>query len=175
MNESYTDLPERIRQSFSEIDSDIVVDLTNCGVNNLEVRSWVAAVKEFKGCENIRGFRMNHTRTDTSIINAETFPNAKRISLEFYSDYARFRNLANLATFGDDVFIEVKLDYQAGNNKTVATLDGVRIDHLTLDPANGPWVLPEPDPQLISKIKVIPTNVVWLSNPAEQPAETTQE
>ena len=27
MNESYTDLPERIRQSFSEIDSDIVVDL----------------------------------------------------------------------------------------------------------------------------------------------------
>ena len=27
MNESYTDLPERIRKSFSEIDSDIVVDL----------------------------------------------------------------------------------------------------------------------------------------------------
>ena len=27
MNESYTDLPERIRKSFSEIDSDIVADL----------------------------------------------------------------------------------------------------------------------------------------------------
>lgn len=155
--------------------SDIVVDLTNCDVNNLMVKSWVAAVKEFKGCENLRGFTMNGTRSDTSIISAETFPNAKRISLEFYSDYARFRNLANLGTFGDDVFIELKLDYQAGNNNTVATMDGVRIDHLTLDPANGPWVLPEPDPQLVSKINVIPTNVTWLSNPAPKTAEPTEE
>jgi len=155
--------------------SDIVVDLTNCDVNNLTVKSWVAAVTEFKGCENLRGFTMYGTRSDTSIISAETFPNAKRITLEFYSDYARFRNLANLGTFGDDVFIELKLDYQAANNKTVATLDGVRINHLTLDPANGPWVLPEPDPELVGKIKVIPTNVTWLSNPAEAPAETTQE
>lgn len=155
--------------------SDIVVDLTNCDVNNLKVNSWVAAVTEFKGCENLRGFTMYGTRSDTSIISAETFPNAKRITLEFYSDYARFRNLANLGTFGDDVFIELKLDYQAANNKTVATLDGVRIDHLTLDPANGPWVLPEPDPELVGKIKVIPTNVTWLSNPAPKTAEPTEE
>jgi hypothetical protein len=36
-------------------------------------------------------------------------------------------------------------------------------------------VLPEPDPELVGKIDVIPTNVTWLSNPAEAPAQTPEE
>ena len=155
--------------------SDIVVDLTESDVRNLEVQSWVAGVKEFKGCENISKLRILNTRTDTSLINAENFLNAEYITLDFYSDYPRFRDLANLSTFADDVHIDIKLDYQAANNKTVESLEGVRINYLTLDPANGPYVLSEPSYELIGKINISPTNVIWLSNPAEEQTQTVQE
>ncbi len=160
---------------LSDFVNDIVVDLTECDVQNLEVQSWVAGVKEFKGCENIRKLRILNTRTDTSLINAENFPNAECITLDFYSDYPRFRDLSNLSTFADDVYIDIKLDYQAANNKTVESLEGVRINYLILDPANGPYVLPEPSYELIGKINVSPTNVVWLSDPAEKKVQTVQE
>ncbi len=155
--------------------SDIVVDLTECDVRNLEVQSWVAGVKEFKGCENVRSLWILYTRTDTSLVNAENFPNVEQISLEFYSDYPRFRDLSNLSTFADDVYIDIFLGYQAANNKTVESLEGVRINQLTLDPANGQYVLPEPSPALIAKINVSPMDVRWLSNPAGEKVQAIQE
>lgn len=109
------------------------------------------------------------------MINAENFPNAECIVLNFYSDYPRFRDLANLSTFNDNVYIDVTLGYQAANNKTVASMEGVRIDRLALDPADGPYVLPEPSYELIGKINVNLTNVIWLSNPAKEKAQTVQE
>lgn len=151
--------------------SDIVVDLTDCDVKNLRVESWVAGVTEFIGCETLEVLDIYNTRTGTGLIDVRTFPNVKKVILDFYSDYTRYRNLGNLATFGDDVYISLKLGYQAANDKTVNTLAGVRLDSLTLDPANGPYVLPEPDPALVAQIDIDPTNVMWLSNPAEKQPE----
>lgn len=46
MNESYTDLPERIRKSFSEIDSDIVVDLRTTSEEYAELFHRLSALKQ---------------------------------------------------------------------------------------------------------------------------------
>lgn len=132
---------------------DIAVDLSGTQVDYLYISSWVAAVTDLRGCEGVKHLNFNHTRSDTRIINAETFPHAETLLLSFMSDYARFRDLSRLATFGEDVRIDLTLTYQAANNRTVASLEGVRLDSLTLDPKNGQWPLDEPDPALVERIK----------------------
>lgn len=154
--------------TLDEFRRDITVDLTNCNVECLSLQSWVAAVSEFKGCEGVKELEINHTRTDTSLINVETFPDAESIYMQFFSDTPRYRNLSGLGSFGEDVSISVSLDYQAANDKTVASLAGVRLNSLDLDPADGPYPLAEPDPALVAQIDIDPTNVCWYSNPAEK-------
>ena len=140
---------------------DIAVDLTGSNVDTLLVDSWVAAVTEFKGCENLTSLEFYNTRSDTRIVNAGSFPSLRTLQMNFFSDYARFRDFSQLATFGEDVEISLALSYQAANNKTVETLAGVRLDHLTLDPEGGTYPLGEPDPALVEKIDV--QDVIWLS------------
>lgn len=132
---------------------DIALDLSGCQVDKLSLHSWVAAVTELKGCEGLRELELNHTRTDTRIINAGNLPDVKMLNLSFMSDYPRVRDFSQLATFGEDVEIHLTLTYQAANNKTVETLAGVRLDSLTLDPKNGQWPLDEPDPALVDLVQ----------------------
>lgn len=141
---------------------DIAIDLSGCDVNTLHINSWVASVTELKGCEGIKNLEFNNTRSDTRIISAEAFPNAEHIRMAFFSDTPRVRDFSRLASFGEDVEIDLTLSYQAANNKTVESLAGVRLDHLTLDPKDGQWPLDEPDPALVEKIDA--RQVEWLEH-----------
>lgn len=146
--------------SFEAFNQDIALDLSRCRVDHLYINSWVAAVTELRGCDGIRELEFLNTRSDTRIINAETFPDLEVLRMEFFSDYSRVRDLSQLATFGEDVTIDLTLRYQACNNKTVESLAGVRLNDLTLDPNNGQWPLDEPDPRLVEQIDA--ENVVWV-------------
>ena len=42
----------------------------------------------------------------------------------------------------------------------MASLDGVRLNRLTLDPKNGQWPLDEPDPALVDRVRA--QQVEWL-------------
>lgn len=148
--------------SVENFRQDIAIDLSGCDVNTLHINSWVASVTELKGCEGIRELEFNNTRSDTRIISAETFPNAEHIRMAFFSDTPRVRDFSRLATFGEDVEIDLTLTYQAANNKTVESLAGVRLDRLTLDPKDGQWPLDEPDPALVEKVKA--RQVEWLEH-----------
>lgn len=148
--------------SIENFRQDIAIDLSGCDVNTLHINSWVASVIELKGCEGIKNLEFNNTRSDTRIISAEAFPNVEHIRMAFFSDTPRVRDFSRLASFGEDVEIDLTLSYQAANNKTVETLAGVRLDHLTLDPKNGQWPLDEPDPALVEKIGA--RQVEWLEH-----------
>ncbi len=139
---------------------DISLDLSDCQVDTMEISSWSAAVTGLRGCDGIRELEFIHTRSDTRIINAETFPDLEVLRMEFFSDYPRVRDLSQLATFGKDVTIDLTLRYQACNNKTVESLAGVRLNDLTLCPNDGQWPLDEPDPRLVEQIDA--ENVVWV-------------
>ncbi len=145
--------------SMDGFDQDIALDLSGSSVDALSIHSWSAGVSEFRGCDGITKLEINNTRTDTTLINRGTFPNLKVLQMSFFSDYARFRDLSQLATFGEDVQIDLTLSYQACNNKTVASLDGVRLNRLTLDPKNGQWPLDEPDPALVDRVRA--AQVEW--------------
>ena len=72
-----------------------------------------------------------------------------------------FRDFSQLATFGEDVFIHLTLSYQACNDKTIESLEGVQLDYLTLDPENGQWPLEgQPDPALLEKVNA--KEVEWV-------------
>ena len=146
--------------SIDGFDQDIALDLSGSSVDALSIHSWSAGVSEFRGCGSVTTLEIRNTRTDTALINRDTFPNLKVLQMSFFSDYARFRDLSQLATFGEDVQIDLTLSYQACNNKTVASLDGVRLNHLTLDPKNGQWPLDEPDPALVDRVRA--QQVEWL-------------
>jgi len=141
---------------------DIAIDLTGSQVDTLWVNSWVASVTEFRGCESVKTLEFNNTRSDTRIINAETFPNVETIRMDFYSDTARVRDFSKLATFGKNVDIDLSLRYQAANNRTVESLVGVRLKSLTLAPKDGPWPLDEPDPALVELVNA--GEVIWSDN-----------
>ena len=145
--------------AINEFREDKVIDLSASDVDSLAISSWVASVTEFRGCEDLGALQFSHTRSDTRIINAQTFPSLKGLNLEFFSDTPRFRDLSQLATFGEDVDIRLSLSYQAANNKTVETLAGVRLVYLFLDPSNGPYPLDEPDPALVDQIDA--AEVAW--------------
>ena len=151
--------------TINEFQHDIVIDLSHSEVESLTLSSWMAAVTEFRGCEDLQTLNFNHTRSDTRIINAQTFPSLQFLNLDFFSDTPRFRDLSQLATFGEDVNISVTLSYQAANNKTVETLAGVRLNSLYLDPDNGPYPLGEPDPALVEKINAEQVN--WATTPGD--------
>lgn len=149
------------RLSIDGFDQDIALDLSGSRVDTLSIHSWSAGVSEFRGCDSVTTLELRNTRTDTTLINRDTFPNLKVLQMDFFSDYARFRDLSRLATFGEEVQIDLTLTYQACNNKTVATLDGVRLNSLTLDPKNGQWPLDEPDPALVDRVRA--DRVEWRS------------
>ena len=142
------------------INQDITLDLSHSKVDALEFHSWGAGVSEFRGCGGITELVVHNTRTDTTLINKDIFPDLKVLRMDFMSEYPRFRDLSQLATFGEDVQIDLTLSYQACNNKTVASLDGVRLNRLTLDPKNGQWPLDEPDPSLVDRVRA--QQVEWL-------------
>lgn len=146
--------------SLDGLQQDIALDLSRCRVDHLYINSWVSAVTELRGCDSVRELEFRNTRSDTRILNAETFPDLEVLRMEFFSDYPRVRDLSQLATFGEDVTIDLTLYYQACNNKTVESLAGVRLDSLTLDPKSGQWPLDEPDPRLVEQIDA--KNVVWV-------------
>lgn len=140
---------------------DIALNLSGCRVDHLYINSWVAAVTQLRGGDTVRDLEFRNTRSDTRIINAEAFPNLKTLQMDFMSDYARVRDFSQLATFGEDVRIDLALRYQACNDKTVASLAGVRLDSLTLDPESGEWPLEnQPDPALVEQINA--KDVTWV-------------
>ncbi len=140
---------------------DIALDLSGCDVETLRINSWVAGVTGFQGCEGIKNLVFNNTRTDTRLITAEVFPNLETIQMAFFSDTPRVRDFSQLATFGEDVFIHLTLSYQACNDKTIESLEGVQLDYLTLDPENGQWPLEgQPDPALVEKVNA--KEVEWV-------------
>ena len=147
--------------SFESFVQDIALDLSHANVETLSLTSWSAGVTEFRGCDGVAKLEVHSTRTDTTLINRDTFPNLKSLQMDFFSDYARFRDFSRLATFGEEVQIDLTLTYQACNSKTVATLDGVRLNSLTLDPKDGPWPLDEPDPALVDRVRA--DRVEWRS------------
>lgn len=148
------------RLNIENFRQDIALDLSHSKVDTLSFHSWVAGANGFRGCDSVTRLEIHHTRTDTSLINAETFPNLKELDMEFMSDYARVRDFSQLSSFGEDVEINLTLTYQACNNKTVASLAGVRLDRLTLDPKNGQWPLNEPDPALVAQVNA--GQVTWV-------------
>ena len=148
------------RLNIENFRQDIALDLSHSKVDTLSFHSWVAGANGFRGCDSVTRLEIHHTRTDTSLINAETFPNLKELDMEFMSDYARVRDFSQLSSFGEDVEINLTLTYQACNNKTVASLAGVRLDRLTLDPKNGQWPLDEPDPALVAQVNA--GQVIWV-------------
>ena len=140
---------------------DIALDLSGCDVETLRINSWVAGVTGFRGCEGVKNLDFNNTRTDTRLITAEVFPNLETIQMAFFSDTPRVRDFSQLATFGEDVFIHLTLSYQACNDKTIESLEGVQLDYLTLDPENGQWPLEgQPDPALVEKVNA--KEVEWV-------------
>lgn len=149
------------RLSVEAFRQNIALDLSQSKVDTLYIDSPVAAVTEFRGCDGVRELEFRGTRSDTSILNASNFPDLEVLQMDFFSDYARFRDLSRLATFGEDVEIDLTLSYQACNSRTVATLDGVRLNSLTLDPKNGQWPLDEPDPALVERVRA--DRVEWRS------------
>ena len=129
-------------------------------MDSLYIHSWLATVTDFRGGEGVKELEFRNTRSDTSILNANSFPDLEVLRLDFYSEYPRFRDLSQLATFGEKVQIDLTLSYQACNNKTVASLDGVRLNRLVLDPS-GQWPLDEPDPTLVERVNA--SQVEWLT------------
>lgn len=146
--------------SISGFNQDIALDLSHANVDSLYIHSWSAAVTDFRGGEGVKELEFRNTRSDTSILNANSFPDLEVLRLDFYSEYPRFRDLSQLATFGEKVQIDLTLSYQACNNKTVASLDGVRLNRLVLDPS-GQWPLNEPDPALVERVNA--SQVEWLT------------
>lgn len=87
------------RLALENFRQDIAVDLTGSDVDTLLVDSWVAAVTGFKGCENLTSLEFYNTLSDTRIVNAGSFPSLRTLQMNFFSDYARFRDFFQLATF----------------------------------------------------------------------------
>ena len=131
---------------------DFFLDLTGSQVEELELQSYVAGITGFAGCEEVKTLLISGTRTDMTLINAETFPGLQVLSFDISSDTPRFRDFSRLATFGEDVEISLSLYYQACNDDTLRTLAGVRLDSLYLDPYNGQWPLGDPDPEILAQI-----------------------
>lgn len=139
-----------------------MLDLSGVNAEALHLFSWSTAVGGFRGCEQIQRFHMNATRTDTALINATNFPNVQYLHLDFYSDTPRVRNFSGLTTFGDDVVIDLALDYFACNNDTLTTLKGAKIRDLYLTPDNGS-VIGKIDQTLVDAIPA--TNIYYEVDP----------
>jgi hypothetical protein len=133
-------------------DPDGLLDITHANADTLYLRSWTTAVSGFVGCENLQTLRMNSTRTDMRLVNAETFPGLTYLNLYFYSDTPRVRDLSGLASFGEDVKIDLYLDYQACNNPTLESLREVTLRDFNLNPENGSNPLPDIDRALVDSI-----------------------
>ena len=143
--------------AISGFPEDFALDLTGSQVENLALQSYAAGVTGFAGCETVETLEIHDTRTDMTLINAGNFPSLQRLTFSIYSEMPRFRDFSQLATFGEDVQIEMTLYYQACNDDTLATLEGVRLDSLTLDPygSGGLWApnpLGDPDPEILAQI-----------------------
>ena len=138
-----------------------LLDLINVGTETLKIHSWTTAIGGFQGCDKIQSLYITGTRSDMRLVNAETFPSVTYLNFNFYSDYARVRDLSQLATFQNAV-IDVTLSYQACNNKTVESLQGVEINQLILNPKDGPYPLEEPDPELVNSLTA--QDIIWESN-----------
>ncbi len=137
-----------------------LLDLAQVNTAVLELSSWSTAVGGFKNCDKLQELRVMSTRTDTRLFNADNFPNVTYLNLYFYSDYGRVRDLSQLSTF-TNASIDLYLGYQACNDKTVESLQNVKLNELTLDPKNGPYPLNEPTPQLVEQLQA--GNMIWAS------------
>lgn len=125
------------------------IDLSRVNTETLRVESWRTAVEGFVGCERLQKLYIMATRTDTRLINAQNFPAVRYLNLYFRSETARYRDLSQLATFGDSTKIDLLLGYQACNDRTVESLAGVRINYLVLDPQNASYPLPDQPKQAL--------------------------
>jgi hypothetical protein len=133
-------------------DPDGILDITHANADTLFIHSWSTAVRGFVGCENLKTLRMNSTRTDMRLVSADTFPGLTYLNLYFYSDTPRVRDFSGLASFGDDVKIDLYLDYQACNNPTLESLREVTLRDFILNPHNGSHPLPDIDRALVDSI-----------------------
>ncbi|MBS4784965.1 MAG: hypothetical protein KH009_02530 [Clostridiales bacterium] len=138
--------------AIKQFPANFFLDLTNSQVERLELHSDVAGITGFAGCENIHALSIEGTTTDMTLIDAEAFPSLTSLNFNIFSSSPRFRDFCRLATFGEDVSIRLSLQYQACNDDTLATLEGVHLDSLSLDPYNGMFPLGDPDPEILSKI-----------------------
>ena len=123
--------------SVREFGRDMAVDLSGVNARRLELQSWSSGVTAFSGCEDLEGLSLFSTTTDTTLLTREAFPGLLAMDLEFGGDRARVRDLSRLATFPEEVEISVRLNYHACNNETMASLEGVSVDTLVLDPYEG--------------------------------------
>jgi hypothetical protein len=147
--------------AISGFQKDFALDLTGSQVEELELQSYMAGVTGFTGCQEVRSLYISGTRTDMTLINAENFPGLEYLTFDIFSDTPRSRDFSKLATFGEDVFISLSLNYQACNDDTLATLAGVRLNSLYLDPyASGQWPLGDPDPEILAQIDAEELTVV---------------
>lgn len=137
---------------ISGFGSDFSLNLNGASVQALILHSWVSGITGFEGCEGVKGLSIRSTRTDMRLVNADSFPAVSEILMEFYSESERVRDFSSLATFDDEVYIFIKLDYRACNDKTLESLEGVPVDVLMLDPYNGDYPLGEPDAEILAKI-----------------------
>lgn len=128
-----------------------MLDLTGVNADALCLNSWSTAVRGFTGCEQIKKLYIMSTRTDMRLVNAEAFPNVSYLNLYFYSDTPRVRDFSQLAGF-HNVKIDLYLDYQACNNQTIESLQGVKLNDLYLHPENGSYPLNDFDDSLIEKL-----------------------
>ena len=123
--------------SVREFGRDMAVDLSGVNARWLELQSWSSGVTAFSGCQDLEGLTLLSTTTDTTLLTREAFPGLLAMDLEFGGDRARVRDLSRLATFPEEVEISVRLNYHACNNETMASLEGVSVDTLVLDPYEG--------------------------------------
>lgn len=127
------------------------LDMTNINTEALRLNSWSTAVRGFKGCDKIKKLYIMSTRTDMTLVNADTFPNLKYLNMYFYSDTPRVRDFSKLAGF-NDVTIDLYLDYQACNNKTLESLNGIKLNDVYITPENGSNPLQDIDASLTEKL-----------------------
>ena len=147
--------------AISGFQEDFALDLTGSQVEELELQSYMAGITGFTGCQEVRSLYISGTRTDMTLINAENFPGLASLTFDIFSDTPRLRDFSQLATFDEDVFISLSLNYQACNDDTLSTLAGVRLDSLYLDPyASGQWPLGDPDPEILAQIDAQELTVV---------------
>lgn len=137
---------------ISGFGSDLSLNLNGASVQTLILHSWISGITGFEGCEGVKGLSIISTRTDMRLVNADSFPAVSEILMDFYSESERVRDFSSLATFDDEVYISIKLDYRACNDKTLKSLEGVPVDMLMLDPYNGEYPLGEPDAEILAKI-----------------------